>query len=147
MYNRVCVEGILTSTPTLGKTSKGKSSTTFVVACYKDGYGRGADYIKCKAYGRVAEALCTAKQQGDHLLIEGALVYNIYEDYMGKDVRELLISVKLIKFLAKEPRAKYADEFMDKYPEIKKLYNKFVKENGFYVKPEENENEEENEEC
>lgn len=131
MYNHVCFEALLTAPPILGKTERGKSCCTFVAACYKDGYGRGADFIKCKAWGKVAEALCETKLRGDHLLIDGALIGNQYENYMGKEVRELIVSVRIVKFLPKEPKARFSDEFFETFPEIKKLYNKFVKDNGY----------------
>lgn len=128
MFNECFVEGILTGEPFLNTTEKGKSACTFVLACYRDGYGTGIDFVKCKAYGKVADILTLKRRKGDHFLVAGALRDEKWENYKGQDVRELILRARFVKFLPREPGAKYADDFLDANPGVKKLYNQYVKE-------------------
>jgi single-stranded DNA-binding protein len=136
MFNECFVEGILTGEPILATTEKGRSACTFVMAVYRDGYGQGIDFVKCKAYGKVADILCIKRRKGDHFLVAGAVRDTKYENYKGQDVRELILHVRFVKFLPKEPVAKYADDFFERYPEIKKLYNQYVKDEKKAYEPE-----------
>lgn len=142
MLNEVFVEALLAGEPIANKTEAGKTVCTFNVACYRDGFGKGIDFIKCKAYGKVAEMICTRLKKGSHFIICGAIRQQKYENYKGEDIRELYLHVKFIKFLPAEIQAKYADEFFEANPPLKKLYNQFVLQN----KETENEIEEENNE-
>ena len=143
MLNEVFVEALLAGEPIANKTEAGKTVCTFNVACYRDGFGKGIDFIKCKAYGKVAEMICTRLKKGAHFIICGSILQQKYENYKGEDIRELFLRVKFVKFLPKEQTAKYADEFFEANPPLKKLYNQFVLQNK---SENENEIEEENEE-
>jgi len=149
MINTVILEGLLAQDPVLYRNMNGKCFTSFVMACNRTGYGKGADFIKIRANGSVAEALCEYKKKGGHICVIGSLTHESYENYKKETVYETLVNAKLIEFWPDVPDATFADQFFDEYPEIKNLYKKFASDYRKQKKAEKaaREQEKENESC
>ena len=128
MINIVTLEGRLAAIPNLTKTGNGRSCANFVIAHKREGYGHGVDYIRCVAWGRVADALVKHKTKGDPLIIQGFLREEVYENWQKQDVRQVVGTAMLIHYLPREPDARWVDRWLDAYPELKKQYNTFVRE-------------------
>lgn len=126
MINTVIVEGKLVQDPVLNRNMNGKCYCSFVIACSRPGYGKGADFIKVNAKGPVAEALCDYKKKGGHVCVIGSLEHYNYENYKKETVYETVVAAKLIEFWPDVPDATFADQFFEEYPQVKDLYKKFA---------------------
>ena len=142
MINVVIIEGRLAAIPSLTKTGNGRSCANFVVAHKREGYGHGVDYVHCVAWGRVADALVKHKTKGDPVIVQGFIRQEVYENWQKQDVREIIVTAMWVHFLAREPEARWIDKYFAAYPEEKKKYNRFVREELHEDdEPKENENE------
>ena len=116
MLNLVVVEGFLVRDVEVHETPYGKKAATFVISCMRDGYGKGVDFVKCKAFGGYAEALAKYKKKGDRIAVVGSLRYEKYDDYMRREIRELIVRVDKLQFQARdEKRTKKDKEIQDEF--------------------------------
>ena len=79
--NRVILMGRLTHDPELKQTNNGTSTTSFTVAVDRysaDGDG-SADFIRCVAWKRQAEAIANYFGKGRMILVEGNIKTGSYE--------------------------------------------------------------------
>ena len=84
--NIVILHGRLTADPTMRQSNSGKSIAGLSVAVdgYKDKDGnKQTDFIRCTAFGQVAEMLSRYWTKGKEIALEGNLRQNDYTDNNG----------------------------------------------------------------
>lgn len=72
--NHVILIGRLTADPTVSYTqSTSTAVASFTLAVNKDTKDGGADFIRCKVFGRQAETLERYKHKGDEIAVQGRI--------------------------------------------------------------------------
>lgn len=82
--NNVTLIGRFTDKPELNYTTSQMAVTKFTIAV--DRIKEGADFIRCTAFGRRAEAICRYKDKGDQIAIRGHIQTGSYKNKDGKTV-------------------------------------------------------------
>ena len=83
---------------TLRKTSNGTSVINFIVACEKENCRDEADFLKCTAYGKIADNILSYVKKGSHVTIEGRVCSNVYKDDKQDKHYDTYIYIKKIRF-------------------------------------------------
>lgn len=89
MINKVVVVGRLTKDPVLHKTTKGKSMTTFTIACDRNIKTEGqpnADFFNVVVFNQPADFTATYIKKGYLTGVVGKLQSRTYEDTNGKRI-------------------------------------------------------------
>lgn len=87
-YNKVIIEGRLTSDPELKTTQSGVEYCNVSVAVdrdYKNGEDKQTDFIPVKAWRGSAKFICNYFHKGDPILIDGRLEIDKYVDNDGNN--------------------------------------------------------------
>lgn len=102
MINHVVLVGRLTKDLVPKMSAQGKSVVAFTVACNRT--RESAEFIACRAYGRIAELLVQYCQKGSLIGLEGSVhAYTIDKDG-GKEYRQEVL-VSSIEFLETKSKA------------------------------------------
>ena len=99
--NTVTITGYIATeidVDSLRKTSTGTSVINFNMACEKENNQNEADFIKCTAYGKIAENILKYIKKGSHVVIEGRVCSNVYQDDQQVNHYETYIYIKKIRF-------------------------------------------------
>lgn len=94
--NQVVLIGRLTSDVNLREGDTTVAS--FRLAVNKDTSDGGADFIQCKAFGRVAENLAKYKHKGDEIAVMGRISTGSYKNREGATVRTTDVICNKIEF-------------------------------------------------
>lgn len=101
--NSVNIVGRLTKDLELQKTQSGLSVCSFNVACDRWTNGeKKADFIYCKAWGKVAEAICTYGKKGSQVAISGDIQNDNYEKADGTKVYGSHVNAVKVRILDKK---------------------------------------------
>ena len=114
--NKVELIGRLAATPELRTTTSGKNVCDFTLAADRvDTVEKQADFvrvpvsesrsdfIRCTAWGKLADVLCRYKKQGDQIAVMGSLRVDKYTDKNGNDRYKNYVLVSELEFLGKAP--------------------------------------------
>lgn len=105
--NKVMLYGRLTADPEVRYTQNGKAVTSFTLAVNrpkaKDAEQAEADFIRCQAWGSMAEMIGNHFSKGKAILCSGSIKTGSYEKE-GKKVYTTDINIKEVWFT--EPKAK-----------------------------------------
>ena len=99
--NIVILHGRLTADPTIRQSNSGKAIAGFSVAVdgYKDKDGnKQTDFIRCTAFGQVAEMLSRYWTKGKEIALEGNLRQNDYTDNNGAKHNSYQVVVNRVHF-------------------------------------------------
>ncbi len=99
--NIVILHGRLTADPTIRQSNSGKSIAGFSVAVdgYKDKDGnKQTDFIRCTAFGQVADMLSRYWTKGKEIALEGSLRQNDYTDKDGTKHYSYQVVVNRVHF-------------------------------------------------
>lgn len=99
--NIVILHGRLTADPTIRQSNSGKSIAGFSVAVdgYKDKDGnKQTDFIRCTAFGQVADMLSRYWTKGKEIALEGNLRQNDYTDNNGTKHNSYQVVVNRVHF-------------------------------------------------
>ena len=99
--NIVILHGRLTADPTMRQSNSGKSIAGLSVAVdgYKDKDGnKQTDFIRCTAFGQVAEMLSRYWTKGKEIALEGNLRQNDYTDNNGTKHNSYQVVVNRVHF-------------------------------------------------
>lgn len=99
--NIVILHGRLTADPTIRQSNSGKSIAGFSVAVdgYKDKDGnKQTDFIRCTAFGQVADMLSRYWTKGKEIALEGSLRQNDYTDKDGTKHNSYQVVVNRVHF-------------------------------------------------
>lgn len=99
--NIVILHGRLTADPTIRQSISGKSIAGFSVAVdgYKDRDGnKQTDFIRCTAFGQVADILSRYWTKGKEIALEGNLRQNDYTDNNGTKHNSYQVVVNRVHF-------------------------------------------------
>ena len=77
--NKVVIIGRFTRKPELNYTNTNLAVTNFTVAVDKPGKDKGADFIRCTAFDKIAENICRYMDKGRQIAIEGRINTGSYE--------------------------------------------------------------------
>lgn len=77
--NKVLIIGRFTRKPELNYTNTNLAVTNFTVAVDKPGKDKGADFIRCTAFDKIAENICRYMDKGRQIAIEGRINTGSYE--------------------------------------------------------------------
>lgn len=132
MLNITVMQGILANEPILDVTANGTSACRFLLLVDRNGdknkmKGKTVDYFNCNCYGSLADSVANNLHKGSQTIVVGTFRNENYENWKRETVYVQNLVVSTMYFLPKAIKARLADEFLEEYPEIKKLYNKFVK--------------------
>jgi single-strand DNA-binding protein len=106
--------GRLVDMPELRKAGD-MSMTNFTLACgWKTASKEGTEYIRCVAYGKLAEIICEYSVKGQQLYISGRQSTRKFEDKQGVTKYSTEIIADKMQFLAKPQGAQ------ESKPEISK---------------------------
>ena len=98
--NSIVITGRLTADPELKTGNSGKYFTSFTVAVDKFVSGeKTADFIRCKAWDKVAEKLCQYKRKGDLIGVLGSLRVERYQAQDGSNRYDTFVSASGVEFL------------------------------------------------
>lgn len=87
--NNIKLLGRLTKNPELKKTSGGRNYAWFTVAVPRGNDRNKADFIRCVAFDKLAEAISTHCQKGRQILVDGRLEITIRTDETTQVTRTL----------------------------------------------------------
>lgn len=115
-HNSATIAGNLVRDPELRQTAAGTPVANLVVAVDRGGSRDSAtDYLRVKAWGKLAETVVHYKSAGEPVLIDGELRYSAYTDSGGGRRASLELNASDIQFLsaaksgAAEPATATAD--------------------------------------
>ncbi|MEG0408997.1 MAG: single-stranded DNA-binding protein [Bacilli bacterium] len=100
--NLVGLSGRLTTDIDYRKTPTGKAVTNFTLAVDKDYKQDGqpsADFIKCQAWGKIADLLNEYCKKGSLLNVSGRIQTRSYDDKVGKKVYITEVVVDKVQFI------------------------------------------------
>lgn len=101
--NKVILIGRLVRDPELRTTQNHTSVANFTIAVNRpriDGEDRGADFINCMAWRKLAETIAKYCVKGDQIAIEGHIQTSSYENQDGTKKYTTNVIVDTIKFLS-----------------------------------------------
>lgn len=126
--NKVILMGRLTADPDVRYTQSGKTVTTFSLAINrpkaKDAETSEADFVRCQAWGNIAEFIGNHFSKGKNMLCIGSLRSGSYEKD-GKKVFTLDVNVREVYFT--EPKSKSTNSESD--------YNAVANDKNFKQQP------------
>lgn len=124
--------GRLTANIDLKKTSTGRSTTSFTLACGKPNKKQleqegkpTADFIKCVAWQKTAELLAQYTGKGSELFVEGEITTRSYKDTDGKTVYVTEVNVNEVRFLSNAQRNAQPEQVQEAPLEITADYLPF----------------------
>lgn len=94
--NIVALTGRFVAKPELRKTTTGKSVVSFTLAVKS---GRDTMFIRCVAWEKCAEIICTHFEKGTQIGITGGLTARNYTDKNGNQKEIFEVSVDDISFI------------------------------------------------
>lgn len=104
--NNVEFLGRITHDLELRTISSGTSVLDFTLARNrmktKDGEDAGADFVRCTAWGKIAETINTYFRKGERIGVSGRLQTDNYEDKDGNKRSTTKIMVESIEFIEKK---------------------------------------------
>lgn len=78
--NNIKILGRLTAAPELRQGASGRSFATFIVAVPRQNNRKEADFIRCIAFDKLADALSKHCSKGRQVLLDGRLEVQIVEN-------------------------------------------------------------------
>ena len=98
-FNKVILQGRLTSAPETRETSSGTSVANFNLAIDRDfGENKKTDFIPCVAFGKLAETITKFVTKGTLILISGSLQTKTWEDKEGNKRKDYEVVVAEFSF-------------------------------------------------
>ncbi len=96
------VNGIirLTKDPVVRKTQTGEAVVNFDVAW---NYGETGHFIRCTAWGKIAELIGESTQKGHRLYVIGKLIQSSFTTKNGENRKTHEVKVSQIEFIEKKP--------------------------------------------
>ncbi len=86
MMNNIKLLGRLTAKPELKQSSKGRSYAFFTVATPRQNNRDEADFIRCIAFDKLADAMAKHCGKGRQVLLDGRLEVNVSDKGDGSPV-------------------------------------------------------------
>lgn len=129
-YNRVILEGRLTSDPELRTTQSGVEFCNFTMAVdrnFKNGEERLADFPTLKAWRETAGFIAKYFKKGDPILVDGRLETSKYQDKDGKTIYRTDVVVENATFTISKPKSEFQEE--KQYAADEKNYENELGEN------------------
>ena len=96
--NTILITGRLTATPELRTTPNGKNVTDFTLAVKRKLDKDKTDFIRCTAWGKLADTICTFKTQGDLIGVYGTMRTEKYKDKDGNEREKVYVLVSEVEF-------------------------------------------------
>lgn len=116
MFN-VVVSGKLTKDPEIMELENGTIICNFVISNY-DYHREKTNFVRCTAYGKVAENLKKNQAKGDSLVVSGK--GRLEEDeYKGKRIYYFSVTVNEIVYL--KPSQEKKDDLNDQFEEVTEI--------------------------
>lgn len=129
-YNKVILEGRLTSDPDLRTTTSGVAVCNFSLAVdrnFKNGEERLADFPTLRAWRGTAGFIAKYFRKGDPILIDGRLETSKYQDKDGKTIYRTDVVVENATFTLNKPKSESQEE--KQYAADEKNYENELGEN------------------
>lgn len=98
-FNKVILQGRLTSAPETRETSNGTAVANFSLAVDR-GFGedKKTDFIPCVAFGKTAETIIKFVTKGTLILVSGSLQTKSWEDKEGNKRKDFEVMVTEFSF-------------------------------------------------
>lgn len=91
--NNVKLLGRLSKNPEMSYSANGKAYTWFTLAVTRKGNRDQADFVRCVAFGKMAESLAQYCKKGRQLLVDGRIEFNTVQD---KETQEYKTHVQVV---------------------------------------------------
>ena len=126
--NKVVIIGRFTRKPELNYTNTNLAVTNFMVAIDKPGKDKGADFIRCTAFDKIAENICRYMDKGRQIAIDGRINTGSYEKD-GQKINTYEIVVEKAEFIGR-PEERSQSESYHNYGDYSeaKSYRRFEDE-------------------
>lgn len=99
MINSITFSGRLTDQLELRTSSQGNNFVDFTLAQNNFKESDKTLFVKCVAFGKIAELICNYCNKGDKLVVNGAIDISIYTNKDGKNVKDFKILVSNIEIM------------------------------------------------
>ena len=97
-FNSVHLSGIIaTDLGELRKTKDGRSVINFSIACRKENDRYRSDFIRCSAFGKIADNIKLYVKKGSHVAIGGRICSEVNHTESG-NYYNMFVLIKSIKF-------------------------------------------------
>lgn len=90
--------GRLATDPEKRQSANGITVTSFVLAIDRRGQDAGADFIRCKAFGKAADAIAQYVSKGRRFAVVGRIQTGSYETQEGRRVNTFEVIVDTFEF-------------------------------------------------
>lgn len=97
--NNVTLIGRLTKDPELRYTQSGMAICAFTLAVNRESKKDEADFIRVKAFDKIAESIGRYKKRGDQIAVKGHIQTGSYENKDGQKVFTTDVIVERCEFL------------------------------------------------
>ena len=126
--NKVVIIGRFTKKPELNYTNTNLAVTNFTIAVDKPGKDKGADFIRCTAFDRIAENICRYMDKGRQIAIDGRINTGSYEKD-GQKINTYEVIVEKTEFIGR-PEERSQNESYHNYGNYSdaKPYRRFEEE-------------------
>lgn len=108
--NKVLIIGRFTRKPELNYTNTNLAVTNFTVAVDKPGKDKGADFIRCTAFDKIAENICRYMDKGRQIAIEGRINTGSYEKD-GQKINTYEIVVERAEFIGRPEERSQSESY------------------------------------
>ena len=103
--NHFSVIGRFVKDPELRQFDSGTSLTMFSIACGRgqdrDKKDLGADFLDCKAWGKLADIICNYGRKGGQVYVEGRVVQDRWTSQDGESKQRMILEVRQMTLLGR----------------------------------------------
>ena len=103
--NHFSIIGRFVKDPELRQFDSGASLAMFSIACGRgkdrDGKDLGADFLDCKAWGELADIICSYGRKGGQVHVEGRVVQDRWTSKDGESKQRMMLEARGMMLLGK----------------------------------------------